>query len=72
MMMGLGVIGMILFLGVLVFLAVWLVRSTFQFNRESTGNTTKGDLSARQILEQRYARGEINREQYQIMLKDIQ
>jgi hypothetical protein len=29
-------------------------------------------LSARQILEQRYARGEINQEQYILMSKDIQ
>ncbi|MBA4383328.1 MAG: electron transporter RnfE [Anaerolinea sp.] len=68
-MMGFGMIGMFLFWIILIFLAVFLVRGLFQTNHPS-GNTQL--LSARQILEQRYARGEINHEQYLLMMKDIQ
>lgn len=68
--MGFGMIGgMLLFWVVLIGLAVLLVRGLFQSNRS---NQTNQAPSARQILEQRYARGEINQEQYQLMLKDIQ
>ena len=69
-MMGFGMIGgMLLFWIVLIVLAVLLVRGLFQTNRPNLANNP---LSARQILEQRYARGEINQEQYLLMLKDIQ
>jgi putative membrane protein len=69
-MMGLGMVGgMLIFWVVLIGLAVLLVRSLFQTNQS---NQTNHAPSARQILEQRYARGEINQEQFQLMLKDIQ
>jgi putative membrane protein len=68
-MMGFGMIaGMLLFWIAIIVLAVLLVRGLFQTNRSSGTNQPQ---SARQILEQRYARGEINQEQYQLMLKDI-
>ncbi len=67
--MGFGMIGMLLFWIILIFLAVFLVRGLFQTNRPSGNNQP---LAARQILEQRYARGEINHEQYLLMMKDIQ
>jgi putative membrane protein len=69
-MMGIGMIGgMLLFWVVLIVLAVLLVRALFQTNR--SGGTNQ-PLSARQILEQRYARGEINQEQFRLMQKDLQ
>jgi putative membrane protein len=69
-MMGFGMIGgMLIFWIILIILAVFLVRGLFQNNQR---NLADQPLSARQILEQRYARGEINREQYQLMLKDLQ
>ncbi len=68
--MGFGMIGgMFLFWVILIILAVILVRGLFQSNRP-TG--TSQLVSAREILEQRYARGEINQEQFKLMLKDIQ
>ncbi len=69
--MGLGMIGgMLLFWIVLIILAVLLVRGLFRDSRSDlTGNQP---LTARQILEQRYARGEINQEQFLQMKKDIQ
>lgn len=68
--MGLGmIIGMIFFWIVVIGLAVLLARGLFNANRSSATNQP---LTARHILEQRYARGEINQEQYLLMLKDIQ
>jgi putative membrane protein len=68
--MGIGMIGgMLLFWVILIVLAVFLVRGLFQSKSSaSSGQPT----SARQILDQRYARGEITQEQYRLMLNDIQ
>lgn len=52
--------------GVIV-LAVWLVRNLFP----SQTRHTQGSLSAREILAQRYARGEISKEEYDRMLSDL-
>ena len=69
-MMGYGMIGgMLLFWMVVIGLAVLLVRGIFQSNPPGTTNE---QLSARQILEQRYARGEINQEQFRLMQKDLE
>lgn len=69
-MMGFGMIGgMFLFWVVLIGLGVILARSLFNTNKE---NRTNEPQSAREILENRYARGEINQEQYLLILKDIQ
>ena len=69
-MMGFGMMGgMLLFWVILVVLAVLLVRGLFQTKNPAS---TSQPLSARQILDQRYARGEITQEQYRIMLSDIQ
>ena len=69
-MMGIGMIGgMLLFWIGLILLAVLLVRGLFQSGRSGTNSQPP---SARQILEQRYARGEINQEQFRLMLKDLQ
>ncbi len=68
-MMGFGLIGLLFNLLVvvgIVVLIVWAVKSFSSRNHvEATGQ------SARDILQARYARGEITREQYQEMLKDI-
>jgi putative membrane protein len=68
-MMAFGIIGMFLFWVLLILLGVFLVSSLFHTNRPSRNNQP---MSARQILEQRYARGEIDQELYLLMLKDIQ
>lgn len=75
----LGVLGVILNLvitvGVIVgvvLLVIWLVRKLGSGTGwASTGQPGSGQLSAREILQTRYARGEINREQYQQMLADL-
>jgi putative membrane protein len=74
---GLGLVGMILnlviTLGVIVgivMLVVWLVR---RVGSEGPGSQRAGggQLPPREILQVRYARGEITREQYQQMLTDL-
>ena len=68
--MGYGMIGgMLLFWIILIVLAFLVVRGLFQASRAGENSQP---LTARQILEKRYARGEINQEQFQQMLKDIQ
>jgi putative membrane protein len=71
--MGFGMIGgMFLFWIVLIGLAILFVRGLFQSNQSANKKWTNEELSARQILDQRYARGEINQEQFQLMQKDLQ
>jgi putative membrane protein len=53
----------------LVLLAVWVVKKLFA--NTGTLTTGAGAGSAREILDQRYARGEITREQYEQMKADI-
>lgn len=74
---GFGLIGlflMIVFWGGLILLAVWLVRVIFPGSRVShpaAKTPSKENESASEILAQRYARGEITREQFEIMKQDI-
>ena len=71
-MMGFGMIGgMFLFWIILIGLAVLAVRGLFQTNQSAGGNRSNTPRSAREILEQRYARGEITQEQFLQMQKDI-
>jgi putative membrane protein len=71
-----GIIGLVLtvvFFIALILLVVWAVRritsnqrgSTFASGQNSTSQT------AREILQARYAHGEITREEYRQMLEDI-
>jgi putative membrane protein len=73
-MMGFGVIGlllMLLFWGGLIVLAVWLVKTLFQGDRGSPAPPPARAKTAREILDERYARGEITREQYELIQQDI-
>ena len=71
-----GLFGMafnlILIVGVVV-LVVWAVQRFTSPGRgsEAGRNHNGATLSARDILDQRYARGELSREQYQEKLHDI-
>ena len=61
-----------LIVGFVVFI-VWLVRKSSSNNQALASAGSQGNVapSAREILEMRYARGEITREQYQTMKEDI-
>ena len=70
---GLGWIGMILgfvffilvIIGV-IFLIIWIVKITTR-----SGNDDKTGSKALEVLKERYAKGEITKEQYENMKKDL-
>ena len=75
---GFGLIGMLFNLIIIVgivMLVIWAVRQ-FSSNGQSSSfmsqqNNPSTDATPREIVEKRYARGEINREQYQEILSDL-
>jgi putative membrane protein len=70
--MGFGFIGllfMILFWGGLILGGIWLVRTLFDNSPGTSTSIQKS--SAREILDQRYARGEISREEYEQIKADL-
>ena len=69
---GIGLLVMLLFWGGLIFLGVWLVRTLFAGNtHHRPANDQDKNATALEILAQRYARGEITREQYETMKQDL-
>jgi len=67
-----GLFNIVILIGVVV-LAVWAVQ---KFTGSSHGNSTGGNYSnqiftARETLDQRYARGELSRDEYRQKLHDI-
>ncbi|MEJ2735398.1 MAG: SHOCT domain-containing protein [Anaerolineae bacterium] len=72
--MGAGVFGlvlMILFWAGLIALAIWLIRALFPPVGQPPAPATERDLNAREILDRRFARGEISREEYDLMRETI-
>ena len=66
-----GLFLLLIFWAGLIALAIWLVRSLFT-NNWRFPSTKQGQVqSSSDILDLRYARGEITREQYQQMLTDL-
>jgi putative membrane protein len=72
-MMGFGMFGgMFIFWIAIIALAVILVRGLFQSNQSSNNIKENNYSTPGEILEQRYASGEINQEQFLQMKKDLQ
>ena len=72
--MGFGFLGlllMVLFWGGLIALAIWLVRGLFNQTPQLPPSIINGGATAQQILDARYARGEITKEQYELMKQDL-
>lgn len=67
---GFGLIWMLLFWGVLILLAIWLVSLLFPAVKKSEPPADM-PASAVEILKERYARGELTREEYQQMVNTI-
>lgn len=65
--MGLGLLVMIVIWGGLIALGVWLVRALFP----RVGQPAGRDLTAREILDRRFARGEISPEEYDVIRRAI-
>ena len=63
-----GWIGMLVNLAILIGIVVLIVWAVKRFTGSSPSASAQ---SPREILQARYARGEINREQYQQMLQDL-
>jgi putative membrane protein len=67
------IIGLVFTIAVIVsvvLLIVWAVRRT-SGNSAQSGLQTTSSQSAREIAQARYAKGEINREEYQQILSDL-
>ncbi|MCR4281337.1 MAG: SHOCT domain-containing protein [Candidatus Kaiserbacteria bacterium] len=64
----LGFIGMLAFWALVIAGIVWLVRNA---SGTSNGSTTSAHGSPLDILKTRYAKGEITKEQFESMKKDI-
>jgi putative membrane protein len=73
---GFGIVYMLIFWVVIVGLAVWLLSSLFPrgTNNTSSHATTRQNEpleSPLEILQQRYARGEISKAEYEEMRRDL-
>ena len=69
---GLGFILMLLFWVGLILGGVWLVKTVFTGSPQNqSGNVSTKPSSARDILDQRYARGEISQEVYEQIKADL-
>ena len=58
----------LIIIGLIVWLVVYLARNSVT----KTKSSTSGDLNALNILKNRYARGEIDKKEYEEKLKDLQ
>ena len=67
--MGLGLLLMVIFWAALIVLGVWLVRTLFPHAKQPPAASY--DLTAREILDRRFARGEISPEEYDAMKQVI-
>jgi putative membrane protein len=69
---GIGLILMLLFWASLIFGGVWLVKTIFSSGQQKqTGMVNLEQTSPLDILNQRYARGEISKEEYKVMKQDL-
>jgi putative membrane protein len=67
-----GIIFMVVFWGSLIAIGIWLVKSLFAGSQSYSSTSLGVELTACRILDQRYARGEITREQYELMKTDLE
>ena len=71
--LGFGFIWILLFWIGLIVLAVWLIKMLFpQAPQTSPDSRDSASTTAREILDQRYAQGELSPEQYQEMRQTIE
>lgn len=66
-----GIIGLLFNLAVVVGIVVLVIWAVKRFSSGTTFNPGTGVQTPREILQARYARGELTREQYQQMLQDL-
>lgn len=69
---GFGGMGLIFNLAIVIGIVILMVWAVRRFTSGATNwNQPSGNQSPREILQARYARGEITRDQYQQMLNDL-
>lgn len=68
---GFGGLMMLVFWGGLILLGALLVRGFSGWGGGHTSGTTGGSNRAMEVLKERYARGEITKEQYEDMRRDL-
>lgn len=66
-----GFFWMVLIWILLIAGAVWLIKMIFSGTRPQSGEDSVGDEKAIDILNKRYARGELNREEFELMKSDL-
>lgn len=66
-----GMIFMLLFWGLIVVGLVFLIRWLIQTTGDRGNSGVSRDSNAMDILKERYARGEINRDEFESMKKDL-
>jgi putative membrane protein len=70
--MGFGILIMIIFWGGLIMVGVWIVRNIFRNSPQLfTSQGVNRINDANETLKQRYARGEISREEFEAMSRDL-
>jgi len=69
--MGPGLLLTVLFCGALIALALWLIRALFPASGQPPASPAGQDLDARDILDRRFARGEISRAEYDLMKETL-
>ena len=70
-MMGAGIIGFILVCFLVMMVLRFTVWGTWNHRIGYSMGGMRGSLEAEEILRQRYARGEVTKEQYDQMLRDL-
>jgi uncharacterized membrane protein len=58
-------------IGLIIF-AIWLVRSLFTYRQRFSSYPEDREQNVSEIINRRYARGEITREQYDLMKSDLE
>ncbi len=71
-MMLVGLAFMVLFWGGIIFLIIWAVKQIASPRRESVPPAAPGKSTPLEIARERYARGEITKEQYEQLRKDLE
>ena len=70
--MGFGILFLLLFWGLLIVGAVWVVKAVFGGDKRTPRASGGSGTTPREIVDQRYARGEIAREEYDRIRKDLE
>ena len=66
-----GFMGMVLVWILLIVGSVWLIKVLFSGDINKSSGNNNQEEQAIEILNKRYARGELNKEEYEVMKKDL-